>query len=55
MRLCLSDPDKRFPRNDEITCVKRFDEKVIVVIIKRTGGIHFVVTAFSSSKIQKYL
>ena len=40
---CLGSPDKQFSSNGENIFVKRFDQRVIVVIFKRTGDIHYVI------------
>jgi len=39
----------------ENVAAKRLDGKVLIVIYRKTGDIYFVVTAFASSKVEKYL
>jgi len=39
----------------ENIAVKRLNGKVLVVVFRKTGDIYFVITAFASSKSEKYL
>ncbi len=52
---CLEEPDKVHLLNDVYHCIKRIEERVLVVVYRRTYDGILVITAFLSSKNRKYL
>jgi len=53
---CLKNPDKEEGLgNDIYKCIKRINRKVIIAIYKRAGDAAVIITAYISSKINKYL
>ncbi len=53
---CLRKPDKEECLSSNVyKCVKRINEKVIVVIYKQEDNTIVIITAYISSKIHKYL
>ncbi len=53
--LCLQDPDKSEEFEDVCRCVKKIDDKVVIVIYKRENNKLIILTAYLSSKLHKYL
>lgn len=52
---CLDKPDKDEEVEGIHRCVKKINEKVLVVIYKCTGDTLIVITAYITSKVYKYL
>ncbi len=52
---CLTNSDKVEHEYDVYKCIKRINDKVLVVIYKRENKNILVITCFKSTKIQKYL
>ena len=53
--LCIQKPDKSEELEGVYRCVKKIDNKVIIVIYRRENDKFTVVTAYLSSKLHKYL
>lgn len=53
--LCIRNPDKSEELEGVYRCVKKIDDKVIIVIYRRENDKFMVVTAYLSSKLHKYL
>ena len=53
--LCIQNPDKSEELKGVYRCIKRINNKVIIVIYKRENDRFIVVTAYLSSKLHKYL
>jgi len=55
IRLCIQSPD----RDEEIEgirrCVKKINDKVIIVAYRKENDSFIVITAYMSSKLHKYL
>ena len=51
----LGNPDDVKNQSSQIKAAKIVNGKVIVAIYKETDGIKFIITAFSSSKTEKYV
>ncbi len=53
---CLRDPDKNERLSDDTyRCIKKLNNKVLIVICRKIGDLVLVVTTYTSSKIHKYL
>ena len=52
---CLENPDKDSLLGDTRKCIKKIDDRVLVVIYRKVNDTTLVITAFISSKIHKYL
>ncbi len=52
---CVREPDRDERLDDVRRCIKRLDGKVLVVIYRRDSDTIIIVTAFTSSKVHKYL
>ena len=52
---CLHNPDKKERIEDAYRCVKKLNNKVLVVIYRKTGDSILIITAYTSTKIYKYL
>jgi len=53
--LCIQNPDKSEALEGVYRCVKKINDKVIIVIYKRENDRFIVITAYLSSKLYKYL
>ncbi len=53
--LCIQNPDRSEELEGVCRCVKKINNKVIIVIYRRENGKFIVVTAYLSSKLHKYL
>ena len=53
--LCIREPDKSEQLEEVRKCVKRIDDKVIIVVYREGHDEILVITAYLSSKIHKYL
>ena len=51
---CLKGPD-RIIEDKESKCVKKLDNKVLVVVYRVEAGAIIVITAYRTSKLHKYL
>jgi len=52
---CIQNPDKSEELKEVYRCIKRINNKVIIVVYKRENDKFIVVTAYLSSKLHKYL
>ncbi len=52
---CLEKPDKTLLKEDTYRCIKKIDERVLVVIYRKNDATILVITAFASIKTRKYL
>lgn len=52
---CLEYPDKVDSLNDIYRCIKKLDDRVLVLIYREFNDTTLVITAFISSKTRKYL
>ncbi len=52
---CVRESDRDERLDDVRRCIKRLDGKVLVVIYRRDSDTIIIVTAFTSSKVHKYL
>lgn len=48
-------PDKQTHVDDLNKAIKRVDDNVFTVIFKEINGIYFVITAYKSSNVSRYL
>ncbi len=48
-------PDKLHRKDDEYQAIKLFGNKVVIVIYSLSGGVKFIITAWETKKIKKYL
>jgi len=55
VELCIANPDRYESLDDLHRCVKKLDEKVLVIIYKRVYEEILIVTAYISTKVRKYL
>ena len=55
VELCLKNPDKREELEGVYRCVKKINNKVVVVIYRQESGMIIVITTYLSSKLHKYL
>ncbi len=55
MEKCLQRPDRDEELGEARRCIKKIDDKILVVIYKRENEKIVVITAYISSKIRKYL
>ncbi len=53
--LCIQNPDKDEVLEGVRRCIKRIDNKVIIVVYRREDDKFIVITAYLSSKLNKYL
>ncbi len=53
--LCIREPGKSEQLEEVRKCVKRIDDKVIIVVYREEHDEILVITAYLSSKIHKYL
>lgn len=53
--LCIQDPGKSEELEGVYRCVKKINDKVIIVIYRRENDKFVVVTTYLSSKLHKYL
>jgi len=53
--LCIQNPDKSEELEEVYRCIKKIDNKVIVVVYRRENDKFMVVTAYLCSKLHKYL
>jgi len=51
---CLENPD-RTVRNDVVRAFRKLNNKLLVVVYKTLNGEKLVITAYKTSKLQKYL
>ena len=53
---CLGKPDKTIVLKDNThRCIRKIGDRVLIVIYKINGHTILVITAFTSTKIRKYL
>ena len=52
---CLENPDRTLLKEDTYRCIKKIDDKVLVVIYRKNNNTILVITAFVSTKKHKYL
>ena len=52
---CLRNPDKEEKIDDFLRCVKKLNDKALVVIYELVNEISIVITAYITSKTNKYL
>ena len=53
--LCIQKPDKSEELEEAYRSIKKIDNKVVVVIYRREDNKVIVITAYISSKLDKYL
>jgi len=53
--LCVQSPDKKEEVGGVYRCVRKINDKVIVVICRQEDDKIIVITSYLSSKIRKYL
>jgi len=53
--LCIQKPDKSEELEEAYRSIKKIDNKVVVVIYRRENNKVVVITAYISSKLDKYL
>ncbi len=53
--LCIQEPDKSEELEEAYRCVKKINDKVIIVIYKQEKDKLIVITTYLSSKLRKYL
>jgi len=51
---CLNDPD-RIIEDEEYKCVKKPNDKALIVVYRMEAGAITVITAYYTSKLYKYL
>ncbi len=51
---CLNNPDKII-ENNESKCVKKLNDKALIVVYKLEADTVIVITAYHTSKLHKYL
>ncbi len=54
VEVCLNNPDKII-EGKEFKCVKKLDDKALIVIYRIEVDIIIVITAYYTSKLHKYL
>ena len=52
---CIMEPDREEKLENVWKCVKRLDSRVIIVIYRRENDSIIIVTAYTLSKVHKYL
>jgi hypothetical protein len=52
---CLENPDRTLLKEDTYRCIKKINDRVLVVIFRKNDDTILVITAFVSTKTHKYL
>ncbi|MGC8933290.1 MAG: hypothetical protein C0200_00070 [Thermoproteota archaeon] len=52
---CITNPDKIEKLDETFRAVKKADNKVLVVLCRMENAKMIIITAYSSSKVHKYL
>ena len=52
---CLEKPDRTLLEEDTYRCIKKINDRVLVVIYRKDNDTILVITAFVSTKTHKYL
>ncbi len=52
---CLENPDRTLLKEDTYRCIKKINDKVLVVIYRENDDTILIITAFVSTKTRKYL
>ena len=55
IELALSKPDRITQSEKEKRAIKKIDDRALIVIFRETNGMIVVITAFVTSKMDKYL
>ena len=52
---CLENPDRTLLEEDTYKCIKKINDRVLVVIYRKNADSILIITAFVSTKTHKYL
>jgi hypothetical protein len=55
IEISVANPEKIEDRGNESILIKKLETKVLVVVFRKTDDVIFIITAYITSKIGKYL